>query len=267
MVTSEFKLFKFMLMGMSMAVALSLSGPVRAFDIKAGVSKESGPFDLFKFGFKAYKNGQKEEAVEAYKYAAEKGHTGSRWALANMYADGDGVAQDDFEAFKIYSEIAQQGVEPGSEDTGFFVNALLSLAGYYKHGIPGSPVKTDLTQARQIYFQVASTFGVPEAQFQLAQMMLAGDGGATSTQQAKKWLNQARKAGHPGAMSVFGNILFQEGQSANGLALMTAALDRCKPKDCNWMESLQEQAFSVASESDRRNAIALSHKIASSNTD
>ncbi|NKF32239.1 sel1 repeat family protein, partial [Pseudomonas sp. BGM005] len=115
------------------------------------VSKESGPFDLFKFGFKAYKNGQKEEAVEAYKYAAEKGHTGSRWALANMYADGDGVAQDDFEAFKIYSEIAQQGVEPGSEDTGFFVNALLSLANYYKHGISGSPVKIDLTQARQLY--------------------------------------------------------------------------------------------------------------------
>jgi TPR repeat protein len=254
-------------MGLSVACCAAMSCPASAFDIKSGVNKESGPFDLFKFGFKAYKNGQKEEAVEAYKYAAEKGHTGSRWALANMYADGDGVAQDDFEAFKIYSEIAQQGVEPGSEDTGFFVNALLSLAGYYKHGIPGSPVKTDLTQARQIYFQVASTFGVPEAQFQLAQMMLAGDGGATSTQQAKKWLNQARKAGHPGAMSVFGNILFQEGQSANGLALMTAALDRCKPKDCNWMESLQEQAFSVASESDRRNAIALSHKIASSNTD
>jgi TPR repeat protein len=267
MLTFEFRLFRLMLMGLSVACYAAISCPAAAFDIKSGVSKESGPFDLFKFGFKAYKNGQKEEAVEAYKYAAEKGHTGSRWALANMYADGDGVAQDDFEAFKIYSEIAQQGVEPGSEDTGFFVNALLSLASYYKHGIPGSPVKTDLTQARQLYFQVASTFGVPEAQFQLAQMMLAGDGGATSTQQAKKWLNQARKAGHPGAMSVFGNILFQEGQSTNGLALMTAALDRCKPKDCNWMESLQEQAFSVASESDRRNAIALSHKIATANTD
>ncbi|MGO6907224.1 sel1 repeat family protein, partial [Rhizobium ruizarguesonis] len=115
MVTSEFKLFIFMLVGMSIAVALALSGPCSAFDIKGGVIKESGPFDLFKFGFKAYKNGQKEEAIEAYKYAAEKGHTGSRWALANMYADGDGVTQDDFEAFKIYSEIAQQGVEPGSE--------------------------------------------------------------------------------------------------------------------------------------------------------
>ncbi|KPH08050.1 sel1 repeat family protein [Rhizobium acidisoli] len=267
MVTSEFKLFKFMLMGMSMAVALSLSGPVRAFDIKAGVSKESGPFDLFKFGFKAYKNGQKEEAVEAYKYAAEKGHTGSRWALANMYADGDGVTQDDFEAFKIYSEIAQQGVEPGSEDTGFFVNALLSLANYYKHGISGSPVRIDLTQARQLYFQVASTFGVPEAQFQLAQMMLAGEGGNASPQQAKKWLNQARKSGHPGAMAVFGNILFDEGQSARGLAMMTAALDRCKPKDCGWMEALQEQAFSVANEADRRTAMSLSHSIASGSDD
>ncbi|WP_283194728.1 exopolysaccharide production regulator ExoR [Rhizobium sp. AN80A] len=267
MLTFEFRPFRLMLMGLSVACLAALSSPAGAFDIKSGVNKESGPFDLFKFGFKAYKNGQKEEAVEAYKYAAEKGHTGSRWALANMYADGDGVAQDDFAAFKIYSEIAQQGVEPGSEDTGFFVNALLSLASYYKSGIPGSPVKVDLNQARQIYFQVASTFGVPEAQFQLAQMMLAGDGGSTSSQQAKKWLNQARKSGHPGAMSVFGNILFQEGQSANGLALMTAALDRCKPKDCKWMESLQEQAFSVASESDRRNAIALSHKIASSNTD
>jgi TPR repeat protein len=267
MVTSEFKLFKFMLVGMSIAVALALSGPCSAFDIKGGVSKESGPFDLFKFGFKAYKNGQKEEAIEAYKYAAEKGHTGSRWALANMYADGDGVTQDDFEAFKIYSEIAQQGVEPGSEDTGFFVNALLSLASYYKHGIAGSPVRIDLSQARQLYFQVASTFGVPEAQFQLAQMMLAGEGGNASPQQAKKWLNQARKSGHPGAMAVFGNILFDEGQTARGLALMTAALDRCKPKDCGWMEALQEQAFSVANESDRRTAVSLSHTIASGSDD
>ncbi|MFD1744221.1 exopolysaccharide production regulator ExoR [Rhizobium helianthi] len=234
--------------------------PASAFDINAGVTKESGPFDLFKFGFKAYKNGQKKDAVEAYRYAAEKGHTGSRWALANMYAFGDGVAQNDYEAFKIYNEIASQGVEPGSEDTGFFVNALLSLADYYRHGIPGSPVKVDLSQARQLYFQVASTFGVAEAQFQLAQMMLAGEGGGRNVQQAKKWLNQARKGGHAGAMAVFGNILFQEGQSVRGLAFMTAALDRCTSKDCSWMQQLQEDAFSLTTEQDRRSAIVLAQQ-------
>ncbi len=51
--------------------------------------------------------------------------------------------------------------------------------------ISGTPVKTDLGQARQIYFQVASTFGVAEAQFQLARMMMTGEGGAANVQQAK----------------------------------------------------------------------------------
>lgn len=240
------------------AVAVAFASPALCFDIKSGVSKESGPFDLFKFGFNAYKNGQKKEAVEAYRYAAEKGHTGSRWALANMYADGDGVKQSDFEAFKIYSEIANEGIEPGSRDTGFFVNALMSLAKYYRNGIPGTPVKIDLMQARQLYFQVASTFGVAEAQYQLAQMILAGEGGKPNVLQAKKWLNQASKSGHAGAMAVFGNLLFEEGQSARGLALMTSALDHCHPSDCSWMQELQEQAFAVASENDRRTAVALS---------
>jgi uncharacterized protein len=247
-----------------LTVALALTAQARAayaFDPNAGVTKESGPFALFKFGFSAYKNGRKDEAVEAYRYAAEKGHTGSRWALANMYAYGDGVAENDLEAFKIYSEIAQEGVEPGSENTGYFVNALISLAGYYRRGIPDSPIKTDLSQARQLYFQAASTFGVAEAQFQLAKMLLSGDGGSVNVQQAKKWLNRARKNGHAGAMGVFGNVIFQEGQAARGLAYMTAALDQCSPKDRPWLQSLQELAFSLASEDDRRAAIAMSQNI------
>lgn len=252
---------KAIFLGVGLACSAAASSAL-AFDINAGVSKESGPFDLFKFGFKAYKSGQKQEAVEAYRYAAEKGHTGSRWALANMYAYGDGVAQSDFEAFKIYNEIAGKGIEPGSEDTGFFVNALMALAEYYKHGIENSPVKADLGQARQLYFQAASAFGVPEAQFQLASMMLRGEGGARNVEQAKKWLNRARKNGHIGAMSVFGSLLFQEGQTARGLGYMTAALDHCSAKDRPWIQDLQEQAFSVATEDDRRAAITIAQQIA-----
>ena len=249
--------FKGMMLGT--ALALSFGSFAWALDPNAAVSPESGPFDLFKFGFKSYQQGNKQDAVEAYRYAAEKGHTGSRWALANMYADGDGVAENDLEAFKIYSEIAQKGIEPGSEDTGYFVNALISLAGYYRRGIPDSPVKSDLAQARQLYFQAASTFGVPEAQFQLARMLLSGDGGSVNVQQAKKWLNRARKSGHTGAMGVFGNVLFQEGQTVRGLAYMTAALNQCTPKERTWLQPLQEQAFSLATEDDRRSAIVMSH--------
>ena len=64
MLKCEANVLKPLLMGMLLA---SLAMPAAAFDINAGVTKESGPFDLFKFGFKAYKNGNKGEAVEAYR--------------------------------------------------------------------------------------------------------------------------------------------------------------------------------------------------------
>ncbi len=87
-------------------------------------------------------------------------------------------------------------------------------------------------------------------------MILDGQGGKVNVQQAKKWLNVARKSGHAGAMAVFGNLIFQEGQSVRGLAFLTAALEKCHPNDCAWMQALQEEAFSIANEEDRRVAVA-----------
>ena len=42
---------------------------------------------------------------------------------------------------------------------------------------------------------------------------------------------------------------------------MTAALDHCLPKDCAWLQATQEEAFSVASEEDRRRGVALAQNI------
>jgi uncharacterized protein len=245
----------------SVATVCIAATPSRAFDPDAGVTRESGPFDLFRFGFSAYKNGDKDDAVEAYRYAAEKGHPGARWALANMYAYGDGVEENDYEAFKIYNEIARQGVEPGSEDLGYFVNALMSLAGYYKRGIPGSPVAVDMVQARQLYFHAASAFGLADAQFELARLMMDGLGGDDDVHQAKKWLNRAAQAGHAGATALLGHQLFTEGQVVRGLAYMTSGLERAGDAEKIWIRTLQEQAFSIADENDRRTAIALAQDL------
>lgn len=244
-----------------LALALLWTPSARAFDPDAGVTEESGPFDLFKFGFSAYKKGDKKDAVEAYRYAAEKGHRGARWALANMYAYGDGVEEDDYEAFKMYDQIARQGVEPGSEDTGYFVNALLALADYYKRGIPESPIGVDLVQARQLYFHAASAFGVPDAQFELARMMIDGRGGDDDRDQAKKWLNRARQLGHAGATALLGHVLFEEGHAVRGLAFMTAGLDKADEAEKIWIRTLQEKAFSISDETDRRTAIALAEDL------
>ena len=91
---------------------------------------------MFRFGFSAYKSGHKDQAVEAYRYAAENGQLGATWKLARMYAEGDGVARDDYEAFKFFNEIAQQDVEPGSPEESYVSDALVALGAYMKIGHP-----------------------------------------------------------------------------------------------------------------------------------
>lgn len=237
------------------ALALDASATTNAAKTSDEASK--GPFDLFRFGFKAFKKGDMDEALEAYRSAADQGHPGARWALANMYAYGNGVDEDDYEAFKMFDAIAREGVEPGTPEMGYFANALVSLAGYYRKGITESPIKIDLNQARQLYFHAASVFGIAEAQYQLALMMLNGEGGERDVMQAKKWLNRARKSNHVGAMATLGHVMFEEGYTVRGLALMTAALERSGPSDRDWIQDQQEKAFSLADEDVRRAAVAL----------
>ena len=50
----------------------------------------------------ALKSGDKIKAVHSLEYAAEKGHFLAQWKLGRMYAEGDGVAQDDLKAFEYF---------------------------------------------------------------------------------------------------------------------------------------------------------------------
>ena len=67
------------------------------------------------------------------------------------------------------------------------------------------------------------------------------------------------------AQALLGNLLFQSGKSVRGLAMMTAALERSQPSDRRWILKLQEEAFAVSPEADRRTAIALSEDIIRNN--
>ena len=113
----------------------ALTSTALAFD--PGTSNAKDPWKAFRFGFDAYKSGDKKEAVEAYRYAAENGHAGAQWKLAHMYASGDGVGRDEYQAFVIFEKIVQLGAEPGSPDESYVSDALVALAGYLQAGIPG----------------------------------------------------------------------------------------------------------------------------------
>ncbi|MEZ2333010.1 tetratricopeptide repeat protein [Mesorhizobium sp. RCC_202] len=244
------------------AVGQAMAFDDKVFDDKTGVKPKSSPWEVFQFGFSAYKSGHKDQAVEAYKYAAENGQIGATWKLARMYAEGDGVARDDYAAFKFFSEIVDQDVEPGSPEESYVSDALVALGDYLRKGIPGSPVEENEVAAQEYYMRAAANYRNPNAQFEVGRMFLKGEGGVkASVKQAGRWLQLAAEKGHAGAQATLGNLLFQSGKVVRGLAMMTAALERAPPADQTWIRSMQEDAFAAAGEADRRTAISLADDI------
>ena len=249
------------------AVGQAVAFDDKVFDDKTGVKPQSSPWAVFQFGFSAYKNGHKEQAAEAYKYAAENGQIGATWKLARMYAEGDGVARDDYEAFKFFSEIVDQDVEPGSPEESYVSDALVALGDYLRKGIPGSPVTENEVAAQEYYMRAAANYRNPNAQFEMGQMFLKGEGGVkASVKQAGRWFQLAAEKGHAGAQATLGHLLFQSGKIVRGLAMMTAALERASPTDQPWIRGMQEEAFAAAGEADRRTAISLADDILTKGT-
>lgn len=210
-----------------------------------------------RLGLQAYKKGQKNEAFEAYRTLAEQGHSGARWKLAHMYAEGDGVAENDYEAFKLFEDIVRDGAEPGSQDQAFIANALVSLAGYFQSGIPGTRVDADPGRARELYWLAATSFGEPSAQFEIGLFHLRDRSSEQGERQAARWFNQAAKKGHAGAKAMLGKLYFQSGRSVDGLALLTEALQISAGHEREWIRALQEEAFAISNEAERRKAAVI----------
>ncbi|GGD87068.1 hypothetical protein GCM10011390_02160 [Aureimonas endophytica] len=253
----------------SIALAIGLFfGPMGtsalALDPNSMLGPDAGPAELFNLGFSAYKRGKKTEAAEALRYAADKGHPGARWKLGRMYADGDGVPRNDYEAFKIFQEIVNDDQEDtaASPNAAYVASSVTALADYMRTGIPNTPVSIDLSQARQLYFHAASIFGDPQAQYRLGRMLLYGEGGRANPRQAARWLNLSAEKGNSGAQALLGHLLFDGDQidvdpePVRGLALLTMALRNAGPGDRDWIRQMQEEAFSLATEGDRRTALA-----------
>ncbi len=54
---------------------------------------------------------------------------------------------------------------------------------------------------------------------------------------------------------MLGNILLKEGKIVRGAAILTAAYKKANVKDKNLIHPLQEEAFALCNESERRTAI------------
>jgi exopolysaccharide production negative regulator len=248
--------------GLLVATAIGgFAGGALALDAKS-LNADTTPADALEYGLSSYKSGDKQGAIEALSFAADQGNAIAQWKLGRMYAEGDGTPRDDYKAFELFSEMADAHADdnPSQPNSRFVSNAFVALGGYYRDGIPDTNVKQDPTRARQIYAYAASYFGDPEAQLKLAWMYYNGEGGDRDPLQAARWAKLAADKGNIDAQALLGHVLFEgEGvprQPVLGLMYLTIARDQAKPAD-RWIYDMQEGAVSVATENERRTAMAL----------
>jgi len=253
------------LLGSGLAAAPTV--PAFAFDgAKPLVEENASPMEAFRFGFNAYRAGDKQTAVNALQFAARQGNAMAQWKLGRMYASGDGVETSPLRAFEFFRDIANAHAEdsPNSPEAPFVANAFVELGGFFMTGIKGTYVGKNPYQARQIYGYAASYFGDPNAQYLLAKMYLEGEGGDKNTRQAARWLKLAAEKGHVLGQAELGRMLFNgDGVSqrrTRGLKWITIALDRVRGQNAETVRLIHEAAFIQASEKERRTGLRLAEK-------
>ena len=204
-----------------------------------------------------------ETSLNSLQYAAEGGHPVAQWKLGRMYANGDGVIQDDGRALEKFSRIANQHAEdsPSAPQATIVANAFVALGRYYLNGIPNSKIKADTDRAREMFSYAASYFGNADAQYDLARLYLkTPDASRDDFRYGARWLGLAAQKGQHQAQAMLGQMLFNGDrlprQAARGLMWLTLARDNAAP-DESWIRESYNRAFTKASDEDRATALQM----------
>ncbi len=204
-----------------------------------------------------------DTSLTSLQYAAEGGHPIAQWKLGRMYADGNGVLQDDLRAFEYFSRIANAHAEdsPSAPQATIVANAFVALGRYYLSGIPNSKVKSDPERAREMFSYAASYFGNADAQYDLARLYLRSAGSSRDDfRYGARWLGLAAQKGQHQAQAMLGQMLFNGDQlprqPARGLMWLTLARDSATSEE-TWIKESYNKAIARASEDDRAMALQM----------
>ncbi len=230
--------------------------PLAAVPVAPLNARPATPFEAFRSGTQALRDGRTEQAVSELEYAADQGMPAAQWKLGRMYADGDGVQKNMLRAFEYFTRLTRAHGDdaPGTPQAYFVANAFVSLGQLYLEGIPNSAVKPDPDRAREMYWYAASYFADRDAQYNLGRLYLDRNTGARDPRQAAKWLGLAAKKGQYQAQALLGAMLFKgddlSRQAALGLFWLTLAKDGAGPGE-TWITETYSSAFADATDGER----------------
>lgn len=221
------------------------------------VTDETGPVEAFRIGARAYLSGNFRDALQALDHAAKRGHAIAMWKLGRMYAEGEGVDEDDTKAFDYFRRIANAHADdnPRSMHASVYANAFVQLGTYYKTGLADGTVERDMGQAARMFMHAATYFGDPDAQYQLARLYLNGEGVPRDPEQCVRWLHAAAKKNHVSAQALLGDMLISgvdvHARPIQGLKWLMIAREHAGPAERDWVLSLLHKAHQATSEQEQ----------------
>jgi TPR repeat protein len=139
-------------------------------------------------------NNRMNEAIAAWRKAADKGSTSSMVELGVLYATGSVVPKDEGQARKLFERAAEAGNPRG-------VSNLAALG--------GGATPSDQSRAREQLSKAAETNA--EAAYRLGLLLAEGAGGAKDDLAARALFEKAAGQNHPGALERMGAFA-QEGR-------------------------------------------------------
>ena len=142
---------------------------------------------MYELGRAYAANRQTQEAIAAWRKAADKGSTSAMVELGVLFGTGAGVAKDEAQARKLFERAAEAGNPRG-------VTNLAALG--------GGAAPSDPARARQLLAKAAETNA--EAQYQLGLMLAEGTGGEKDEAAARALFEKAAAQNHPGALVQLG---------------------------------------------------------------
>src|SRR5579862_9274407 len=123
--------------GLALALFLACATPALALDGSTQpATLDKIPLKLFKSaqqalraGIDDLRAGDAKSSVEALKYAAAGGQPLAQWKLGRMYAQGQGVPHDDYQAYQYFDELIRSynEDEPDRRDIPAVSNAFVAI--------------------------------------------------------------------------------------------------------------------------------------------
>ena len=185
--------------------------------------------------------------------AAGQGDVAARLEMGRRFVKGRDVEKSDSIALSYFRGIISEYENISAHDkrSPYVAGAFLEMARLYKSGVPDADIAPNPGQAFGFLHHAASYFGDPVAQFELARLLLSGDGVTKNARVAAQWLLSASRKGYAPAQALLGDILWRgeagvKRVAGDGLGLLAIARRHAVGEDKGWIGDLFEAARSKA---------------------